>query len=348
MTTCARTARSRNALTRTAAALLLLGSLTLAACSDDLASEAELTPAGEDVDATDAEATDAGGSAPTVGEPAFPVTVASGQLPDTTEVTIEEQPTSIVSLSPTATEMLFAVGAGDQVVAVDEFSYYPEEAPVTDLSGFEPNLEAILGYSPDLVVTQGGPDDLAAGLDAAGVPTLELPAAAGLDEAYSQIERVGAATGHLLEAVQLTTQMQEDIEAAVASTDGAGEGLTYYHELDPSFFSASEDTFIGQVYGLFGMENITESSESTDLYPQLSQEFIITADPDVIFVTSGDFSASPEEIAARPGWDQVTAVEQDAVVVVDADTASRWGPRVVDFTEDVASLLNERQTADVG
>ncbi len=282
-----------------------------------------------------------GVSAPAApGAPAgdFPVTVTSGQDPGTTELTIEEAPASIVSISPTGTEMLFAVGAGDQVVAVDAFSYFPEEAPVTDLSGFEPNVEAILGYAPDLVVASGDPGDLVSSLDAAGVPTLLLPSALDLDEAYDQIERVGLATGHVAEAEELTEEMAADIEAAVASVP-EGEPLTYYHELDPSFFTASGDTFIGQVYGLFGLENIAD--ETGEAYPQLSQEFIVEADPDVVFVTSGDFSDSPETIAARPGWEGITAVRDGDIVVVDADVASRWGPRVVDFVETVAQALPE-------
>jgi iron complex transport system substrate-binding protein len=266
------------------------------------------------------------------------VTVVSGQEPDTTELTIDAAPTSIVSISPSATEMLYAVGAGEQVVAVDAFSYFPEEAPVTDLSGFEPNVEAILGYAPDLVVASGDPGDLVSSLEAAGVPTLLLPSALDLEEAYDQIERVGAATGHSEEAAALTDQMAADIEAAVASVPD-GEPLSYYHELDPSFFTASGDTFIGEVYGLFGLENIADATG--EAYPQLSQEFIVEADPDVVFVTSGDFSATPEAIAARPGWESITAVEDGDIVVVDADVASRWGPRVVDFVETVAEALPE-------
>ena len=266
----------------------------------------------------------------------FPVTVTSGQDPETTELVLPAQPTSIVSISPSATEMLFAIGAGDQVIAVDAFSYFPAEAPVTDLSGFEPNVEAILGYEPDLVVASGDPGDLVSALDAAGVPTLLLPSALDIDETYDQIERLGAATGHPEEAGTLTEQMTADIAAAVASVP-AGEPLTYYHELDPSFFSASSETFIGQVYGLFGLQNIADATG--EAYPQLSQEFIVTADPDVIFVTSGDFSDSPDTIAARPGWDTITAVADGDVVVVDADTSSRWGPRVVAFVEAVAAEL---------
>lgn len=283
-------------------------------------------------------ATSAGAEATTAAE--FPVTVASGQLGSTTDLVIEARPESIISLSPSATEALFAVGAGDQVVAVDEFSYYPEEAPVTDLSGFEPNLEAILGYEPDLVIAQGDPGDLVGGLDAAGVPTLLLPAALDLDEAYDQVERIGAATGNLEQAQAVAEQMQADVEAAVASVEDLDlAGTTYYHELDPTFFTAGGDTFIGEVYGLFGLENIADATGED--YPQLSQEFIVEADPDVIFVTSGDFSDTPETIAARPGWAGITAVANEDVVVVDSDTSSRWGPRLVDFVETVATALPE-------
>ncbi|MFC3686799.1 helical backbone metal receptor [Aquipuribacter hungaricus] len=314
--------------------------LALAACggaSDDAAAGGSTagTTTGSTTESTTGSTSEAtaGGT-----DAAFPVTVTSGQEPDTTEVTIDAAPASIVSISPSATEMLYAVGAGDQVVAVDSFSYFPEEAPVTDLSGFEPNVEAILGYAPDLVIASSDPGDLVSALEAAGVPTLLLPSALDIDESYDQIERVGAATGHVEEAAALTEEMAADIEAAVASVP-EGEALTYYHELDPSFFTASGDTFIGEVYGLFGLENIAD--ETGEAYPQLSQEFIVEADPDVVFVTSGDFSSTPEEIAARPGWEGITAVEDGDVVVVDADVASRWGPRVVDFVETVAAELPE-------
>ncbi|MFC5380724.1 helical backbone metal receptor [Aquipuribacter nitratireducens] len=316
-----------------AAAALTTSLALLAACgggtSDPAAGEA----------ASPAPPTAATAAASTTAADAFPVTVASGQLPDTTDIEIAERPDSVVSISPTATEMLFAVGAGEQVVAVDAFSYYPEEAPVTDLSGFEPNLEAILAYEPDLVLTSGDPGDLESGLAAAGVPTLLLPAAVDLEETYDQLRRIGAATGNSEGAEAVVADMSERIDAAVAEAGGAGEGLTYYHELDPSFFTASGDTFIGEVYGLFGLENIADATG--EAYPQLSQEFVVEADPDVVFVTSGDFSATPEEIASRPGWAGITAVENDDVVVVDSDVASRWGPRTADFAESVAESLTE-------
>ena len=141
----------------------------------------------------------------------FPVTVtgAGGEL------TIEEQPESIVSLSATATEMLFAVGAGDQVVAVDDTSNYPEDAPVTDLSAFTPNAEAIVGYEPDLVVLSNDQNGIVASLEALSVPTLLLEAAAGVDDTYAQLETLGDATGHPKEADEVIADVQDRIDAAV-------------------------------------------------------------------------------------------------------------------------------------
>ena len=122
-------------------------------------------------------------------------------------------PSKIISLSPTATEMLFAIGAGDQVLAVDDFSNYPAEAAakMTELSGFEPNVEAIAGLEPDLVVTDGTNPDLLEQLDTLGIAHWEGPAAVTFDDIYTQIEQLGAATGHVAEAAELVGQMQTDI-----------------------------------------------------------------------------------------------------------------------------------------
>src|SRR5699024_1921736 len=147
---------------------------------------------------------------------AFPVDVLSGpQNGDNTTITVAAEPEAIVSLSPTATEMLWAVGAGDQVVAVDDQSDYPEGVPTTKLSGYKPNIEAILSYEPDLVIASSDAGDLVSALQKAKVPTLLLPSAADLDESYSQIERIGAATGHVAEAAKLVSEMRSDIKKAV-------------------------------------------------------------------------------------------------------------------------------------
>ncbi len=276
--------------------------------------------------------------APSVGETttqapdtAFPVTVVAANG----EVTIDERPEAIVSLSPTATEMVFAVGAGDQVVAVDEYSYFPEEAPVTDLSGFTPNLEAISAFDPDLVVVSDDVDGIIGALGGLGIPVLHLPAARTLDDTWAQIEELGAATGHLAEAVALTGELEARIDAVVAALPDRGDPLTYFHELDPSLYTATSATFIGEVYSLLGLENIADAADPDGTgYPQVSTEFLLEADPGVVFLTDGE---SLETVAARPGWSDLAAVRTGAVFEVDADIASRWGPRIVDFLEAVSA-----------
>nr|WP_307845975.1 ABC transporter substrate-binding protein [Rhodococcus sp. CX] len=246
-------------------------------------------------------------------------------------------PQAIVSLSPTSTEMLYAIGAGDQVIAVDDRSDYPAEAPVTDLSGFTPNVEAILGYEPDLVVSNADTADLVAGLEQAGVETLILPAAEDLDDTYDQIEQLGAATGHVGEAAELVAQMKTDIDETLAGLPERETPLTYYHELDNTFYSVTDDTYIGQIYGMLGLRSIATGGDG---YPQLSNEFILEQNPDVVFLADGQCcGVTPEVVAARAGWNELSAVRDGRVYVLDEDIASRWGPRVVDLVRELAAIV---------
>lgn len=275
---------------------------------------------------------------------AFPATVTSGQADSGRTITIAEQPDAIVSLSPTATETLFAVGAGGQVVAVDDQSDFPAEAPRTELSGFTPSVEAILAHEPDLVVVAVEDADLVASLDRAAVPTLVLPSVTDLAGAYEQIERVGTATGRAEAATGLVAQMKADIADAVAAAPQAS-GLTYFHELDPTLYTVTGDTFIGAVYGLFGMVSIADAS-SGDFYPQLSPEFVVAADPDLIFLSDTQCcGVTVDQVGARPGWADVTAVRTGQVHVHDEDIASRWGPRVVDFVQAVSDRVGTLEPA---
>lgn len=324
--------------TRLAAVLAALA-LVVAACGDDDDSVAASGDA-----ATSEEASEASGAddAPPEEESAFPVTVTVAG----TDTTIEAEPRAIVSLSPSATEMLFAIGAGEQVVAVDDFSTFPEDAPTTDLSGFDPNVEAIIGYEPDLVILSGDRNDVVAGLAAVDVPTIVLDAAMAIEDTYTQIEVLGAATGHVGDAAEVVATMQADIEELVARVPERDEPLTYYHELDDTFFSVTSDTFVGEVYALAGLENVADAAEgAADAggYPQLSAEFLIDADPDLIFLADtkccGQDAAT---VAARPGWAEMTAVRNGGVIELDDDIASRWGPRIVDLVEAIVEA-----TADV-
>lgn len=310
---------------------LILVLLAVAGCAGDAATTT--TSGVEDATTTISDATTA-----TTVIVDFPVTVSD----DNGEVTIEQRPEAIVSLSPTATEMLFAIGAGPQVVAVDDQSDYPEGVPITDLSGFTPNLEAILSYQPDLVVLSFDPADspITEGLATTGVPALVLDGAVSIDEVYEQIHVLGEATGNLDEAQRLNEEIQGEIAQIVAETGAAGEGVTYYHELDPSLFTATSATFIGQIYGLLGMVNIADDADAEGTgYPQLSAEYIVSRDPDLIFLADASFGESAETLAERPGWEGMTVLEEGAVVLLDEDISSRWGPRIVEFLRTVAEAV---------
>lgn len=256
-------------------------------------------------------------------------------------VEIPRRPSRIVSLSPTATEILFAIGAGPQVVAVDGESSYPEEAPRTGLSGYTPNFEAIAGYRPDLVVFSSEPGDLQDAMQRTGVPAILQPPASGLEETYRQVRQLGVATGRDRQATELVKGMKEEIEAIAATVPRFRQAPAYYHELDQSYFTATSKSFIGEVYGLFGLANIADPADRNGGgYLQLSAEFIVRSDPDIIFLADADCCGqSAATLAARPGWDQIRAVREGTVVALDGDVASRWGPRTVDFVRSVASAL---------
>jgi iron complex transport system substrate-binding protein len=280
-------------------------------------------------------------ASPTDQAATFPVTVKAGNG----TIRIDGRPENIVSLSPTGTEMLFAIGAGEQVVAVDEFSYYPPEAPTTKLSGSEPNIEAIAKYEPDLVVASDDVGDLGSSLGALDIPLFVAPAAQTLSDSYDQIEQLGAVTGHVADAAELVASMQSKIDALVESVHEFEEAPTYYHELDQTYYSVTSDTFIGQVYSLVGLRNIADEAKGAgSQYPQLSAEFIIKADPDIIFLADTKCcDQSAATVSKRPGWGGIDAVENDAIVELDDDIASRWGPRIVDYLRAVVEAVSELQ-----
>ena len=254
---------------------------------------------------------------------------------------VDNYPRAIVSLSPTATEMLFAIGAGDQVIAVDNYSYYPPEAPVVgDLSGFSPNVEAIAAFQPDLVLLSN--PTIQEELELLGINVFVASSAVDLDEVYSQIAEIGDITGNSDGASVLVAQMKEQIEAIVASIDVPAEPLTYFHELDPTLYSVTSSTFIGQIYSMAGVENIADAADGagTSQYPQLTQEFILESDPDIIFFADAQCcSQTVATISERPGWSELTAVRNQHVFEMNADIASRWGPRLVQFLDTVLSAL---------
>jgi iron complex transport system substrate-binding protein len=271
----------------------------------------------------------------------FPVTITAANG----KVTLAKRPARIVSLSATATETLFAIGAGRQVVAVDDQSDFPKTAPRTALSGYTPNVEAIAGYRPDLVVVAYDPKDLVTALERLGIPVIFHKPSATLGGAYQQMRQLGRVTGHGPKAAALVARMKGQIGRIVAKRKRSAAGLSVYHELDPMLFSATSNTFVGRVYGLFGLKNIADAAPGGTEYPQLSAEYVVAADPDlVVLADSVCCGQNASTLAARPGWAAVKAVRNRSVVRIDDSIASRWGPRLVNFVRAIGLALGRLQS----
>jgi iron complex transport system substrate-binding protein len=270
--------------------------------------------------------------------PTFPVTVRDA----TGTVTVERRPERIVSLSPSATETLFAVDAGEQVIAVDDESDFPPGVPQTQLSSYQPNVEAIAGYRPDLVVVPASvPRDVTAGLRRLGLTVLAEPAPTDLDEAYHQMRELGRVTGHAEAGRRLAQRIRAEVERTIASAPRGGS-LAILHELDPDLYTASSETFIGRIYQRLGLRNVADAAarRAGTPYPQLSSEAVVSANPDLIVLADSECCAqTPAKVRARAGWAAVSAVASGAVVAIDDDVASRWGPRIPQFVQQVVEAM---------
>jgi cobalamin transport system substrate-binding protein len=267
---------------------------------------------------------------------AFPVTVknASGI------VRIAKRPQRIVSISATATEDLFAIGAGPQVKAVDDYSTYPKNAPRTKLSGYQPNPEAIAGYRPDLVVVADDTNHVVQSLRTLGIPVLVDPPAKDLTAAYAQLEQLGQATGHAGRARAVVAGMRRRINAITKRVGKGGRPLTVYHELDNTYYSATSNTFIGRVYSLVGLRNIADKAAKGGPYPKLSSEYVVKSDPDlVVLADTVCCGQSATTVRKRTGFADIAAVRNRNVLAVPDDLASHWGPRIVDFLALVAKRV---------
>ena len=269
----------------------------------------------------------------------FPVTVHAANG----DVTLSRRPTAIVSLSPTATEDLFAIGAGPQVKAVDQDSDYPAAAPTTKLDAYHLNPEAVAGYQPDLVVASNLTPDQTAQLEKLHIPVLNQPAATDLPQAYAELDQLGRATGHVAGATATVTTMKRQIASIVRKTGTTP--ATYYYELDQTYYSVTSSTFIGRVLHRLGLTSIADSAKGAAAaggYPQLSAEYVLNADPDyVLLADTKCCHQTAATVAKRPGWSSLAAVRHARVVPLNDDIASRWGPRIVDLLRRVAATMRQ-------
>lgn len=301
---------------------------TTTAVADESTDDGE-PAAMDDADVDETEMDEAGAEA--AGD--FPVTIESAAG----TWTLEAAPERIVSLSPTATEILFAIGAGDQVVAVDSYSYFPEQAPVTELSGFDPNVEAVIAFDPDFVVIANDANDLVASLTELDIPVMISSAPADIEGGYATMADLGVATGHVDQTAEVIAGLRDEIAAAFAVAPATE--VRIYHELGDALYSASSFGFVGSVYAELGAANIADEADvDQGGFPQLTEEYIIAADPELIVITD-QVGYTAEDLAARPGWSEVTAVQTGNIVTVNADIASRWGPRLPQFIQAVADAV---------
>lgn len=263
----------------------------------------------------------------------FPVTVG--------DTTLDAEPQRIVSMSATATEMLFAIGAGDRVIAVDNFSNFPAEtASLEKLDAYQPNIEAISALNPDLVIISYDPGNFVEQLTTLAIPVFNAGAVADLAGAYAQLEQLGALTGQLAEAVQVSGAMQTAIAEIVDGVTKVDPPLTYFYELDPTPYTVTSNTFVGGVMALLGLVNIADGVEEGNDYPQLSAEILVEKNPDIVFLADTKCCAqSAETFAARDGFGGLKAVELGSIIGLDDDIASRWGPRLVDLVRAVAEAV---------
>ena len=250
----------------------------------------------------------------------------------------------VVSLSATHTEILYGIGAGPMVVGTDLTSNHPAAAEATaKVDAFNFNVEEVAALDPDLVILAFDFSGEVAALSSLGIGTLYLPPPATLEGAYDQVSAVGAAVGLPGPATELRGSMEDAIAAALASVGDAAAGITVFHEIDNTLYTANSATFIGDLYGRFGLVNIADEvpDEFASGYVQMSPETVLAEDPDFIFLGDAAFGETVASVAARPGWDSLSAVAGGRVVELDSDIAGRWGPRTVTLVEAIAAALLE-------
>jgi iron complex transport system substrate-binding protein len=269
----------------------------------------------------------------------YPLTITSGGF--TTKIT--KEPKKIISLSPSATEILFSIGADKQVLLVDSLSNYPKRAPISDISAFEPNVEAVVGKKPDLVVLSVDAmksNEIRKALIKLKVPVLMEKAPTKLADVYAEIKVLGKVTNKQVRANALSKKMAADIKSILANAKQS-TGVRIFHELDDTLYSVTSDTFIGRVYKDFGVINIADAAAGADSYgyPQLSAEYLLKSDPQAIFLSDAQYGVTTDSVAKRAGWSQISAVKNNKVFALAADVPSRWGPRLVDFYRAIAKAL---------
>jgi iron complex transport system substrate-binding protein len=228
-------------------------------------------------------------------------------------------------------------------LAVDSLSNYPTGLPVSKISGYEPNVEAILELKPDLVLLSADSikaPQIRTALVNLGVAVLMEKAPATLSDVYAENTALGKVTDRAVGAKKLNESMAKSIKKILAKANKDSR-VRIFHELDETYYSATSNTFIGKVYKDFGAINIADAALGADSsgYPQLSAEYLLKSDPQVIFLADAQYGTTVESVSLRAGWSQMSAVRKKKIVALPADVPSRWGPRLVDFYKLIGDSL---------
>ena len=302
----------------------LLVSLVIAACGDpgSVGTARPASPAAASVSPSPA---------------AFPATIVDFQ---SRTVGIPKRPERIVSVGPSNTEFLFALGAGDRVVGVDDFSDEPAAAKSKEkVGGVKVNVERVVALRPDLVVIVKLSDGTIERLAATGITVLVVDPQ-GLADVPRTAVLLGTAVG--ANGQKLASDIERKIEAVRAKTASASPKPRAFHEVDASDpakpYTVGPGSFIAELIEVAGGVNV--AARATSPYPQLSIEEIVRTDPEVIVLGDADYGVTPDQVAARPGWSGISAVKSKRIYPMPANLVSRPGPRVGDAAEAYAKLLH--------
>lgn len=274
---------------------------------------------------------------PLAAEPtAFPLTITddAGR-----QVTFERSPTRIVSIAPSNTELLFALGLDERIVGVDSYSTYPAEAAQKPQVGsyLGPDLERVVAAEPDLILaTEAHVGTVLPELDALGLPTVVIEPT-DLDQVFSSMLLVGTVTDVSTRAQQVVCELQARVDAVTDAVTGAPRPRVFF-ELSPDLYTAGPGSYVDDLISRAGGDNV--AAGAAEPWPQLSAEAVVSADPEVILLADHEAGVTAEQVAARPGWQQVSAVQQGRIVSLNADLVARPGPRVVDALEAIAAALH--------
>lgn len=261
------------------------------------------------------------------------------------EVEFNAVPKTIVSLQPSNTEILFALGVGDKIVGATEYDSYPEEAQkierVSTSTTF--NSERILALKPDVVIaytTGGDEENLNAlkGLEDAGIKVFAIQSAKSFDDVYGDIEQVATVMGIKDKGEKLNEDIKAKIADVQAKVKDVKEPKNIYLEISPKpdIYTAGSDTFQQEILNAANVNNVFADLQS---WAPVSEEDIIAKNPDVILTTVGYVKNSTEEILSRDGWNSITAIQNKAVYYIDTDISNRPGPRIGEAVELIAKAV---------